>query len=139
MADDPRRASLLVMAKMALADGQVTPEEKGMFSSLAGAERVDALLDEARQGTLDELVGRVAKYEDRFFIALRSYMMAHVDGDFDVKEEKLYERLVEKLGVTDADRKLIRKTEAAQRAVRPTPPDPRIDALYEASSFFQAE
>ena len=88
-----KRTTALVMAKMALADGVITDEEKGFLQPvLPPGENMDEVLTEAKGLTLKELISRVDNYADRFFIAMRAASMAYVDLEFDAREEAALER-----------------------------------------------
>ena len=99
------------------------------------AAAVDRAIEAAGSRSLEELVSTVPTYEDRFFIALRAYSMAHVDQRFDVEEERLFRRLADILGIPPEDRRLIHRAELAVRAGASEPPDPRIEELFRRSSF----
>jgi len=142
----PLTSSLLVLAKMAQSDGIVDGRERvflGEFLSLVATPApfsdVDALLEKAREHSLAELVDAVEGYEDRFFIALRAYSMAHIDADFDVKEVSLFKNLLSKLKISKGDRRLIRRIERQLNSEHLDEPDPRLAKLYENSSFAAAE
>ncbi len=131
-----RKAAVLVMAKMALADGSVAAEEREMLEPLLGeGDTLDSVLEAAGAKKLDELVAPVDAYADRFFIALRARSMAAVDEDFDASEEALYERLIGKLEISAADREVIERHVAQMDSLDPTPPDARLEELYKQSSF----
>ena len=130
-----QRAAVLVMAKMALVDGTFSKTEKVFLAAIAGTTSLDDLMAEARDASLEQLCRQVERYEDRFFIALRAYSMAHIDQHFDVKEQEAFARLVELLGLTDDDRRLIEVTRAAAESEKAEEPAPRLRELYEASSF----
>lgn len=131
-----RKAAVLVMAKMALADGKLAEEERDMLAPLLdGGDTLDALLEIAAKKKLDELVEPIDGYADRFFIALRARSMAAVDEQFDASEEAFYDRLVEKLGISADDRKIIEQHVASFDSLDPTPPDARVEELYKQSSF----
>lgn len=131
-----RKATLLVMARMALADGTVSEQEKSFLAPLLGPEDdVEELLAQARDKTLAELIAPVESYADRFFIALRAASMAHVDTDFDAREEALYERLVTLLGIEESDRAVIDRSVELFVGEGPEEPEPRVEELYAQSSF----
>ncbi len=136
---NPTHAALRVIAKMALSDGKISPEERELLeeltATLAGENEIDTLIADVATQSLEELTASVEKYEDRFFIALRAYSMAHVDNHFDAEEEKLYERLIDSFEITTQDRQLIRRCEALSRAPNPQPPEGRVAELFERSSF----
>jgi uncharacterized tellurite resistance protein B-like protein len=131
-----RKAALLAMAKMALVDGTVSGEERGMLEPLLGpGESVDALIVEAKGKKLSDLVDQLDRYADRFFLALRAAAMARVDHQLDAREEALYAELVELLGIRPDDRALIERSVAALDSHEAPPLDPRIEQLYRQSSF----
>lgn len=131
-----RKAALLAMAKMALVDGHVSDVERGMLAPLLStSESVDDLCEEAKTVDLAELVGRLDRYADRFFVALRSASMAHVDAHLDAREAALYEDLVAKLDITPEDKLLIDESVAGLSLLEPPPLHPRIAQLFQQSSF----
>ena len=134
-----RAAALKVLAKMALSDGVVSPGEREFLCEFMSPDRTDeeyeAVISEARTRSLEELLGDVHLYEDAFFIALRAYFMAHVDHRFDAAEAALFDRLVEILGISASDRRLIERTCSSQNATEPAPVESRIEQLYGRSSF----
>ena len=133
---DEKTAALSIMAKMALCDGNVDAAERSMLADLIGDDaKVDAVLTTARNTTLEDLVAELDSYADRFFVALRAYFVAHADDKFDVKEQKLFTRIVEQMKLKDEDLALIRKTEEAMRSDEGMAPDARFEELYQRSSF----
>ena len=133
---DEKTAALSIMAKMALCDGTVDPTERSMIAELVGPEeKVDEVIELAKSTPLDQLVSSVSSYADRFFVALRAYFVAHADDDFDIKEQELFARIVEKMQLEEGDLVLIRETEAAMRKGEAPAPAPRFEELYEKSSF----
>jgi tellurite resistance protein len=131
-----RTATLLAMAKMALVDGEVSDAERRLLEPLLTAgESLDVLLEAAKQRSLPELVQSIDRYADRFFIALRAASMAAIDERLDAREEALFAELVALLEIEPADRALIERSVAALSAVDPPPLDPRIEQLYQQSSF----
>lgn len=131
-----RKAVLLAMTKMALIDGSVSEVEREMLEPLLpSGQSLDELIHEAREQSLAALVGTIDRYADRFFLALRAASMAAVDEHLDAREEALYAELVELLQITPADRALIERAVAALSAVDPPPLDPRIEQLFQQSSF----
>ncbi len=141
MTHDPKRTAALILARMAYCDGIIDPAERELLADLTGfppyGDYMDTLLAEAQDFPLEVLVERLDNYADRFFIALRAYMMAQVDADFDVAEERFFKRLVNWLAITHEDRELIAETH--RRIHRDPEPDPRIRKLYEQSSFYVVE
>lgn len=130
-----QRAAVLVMAKMALVDGTFSNIEKTFLAAMAGTTDLDDLMAEARDTPLERLCQAVERYEDRFSIVLRAYSMAHIDQHFNVQEQEAYVHLVETLGISEDDRRLIEATRAAAESEQPQEPSPRLRELYEASSF----
>ena len=136
-------SALLVLAKLALADGKIDVSEESfltvMMDESDNYNDIDALIREANSKTLVDMVGQLEKYEDKFFVALRAYLMANVDLHYDATEEAMFNKLIGLLGITDEDRELIRATEAGLKEEEPQPPAARITELYQASSFFKSE
>ncbi len=136
----PRKAALLVLAKMSLSDGALSREERDLLEDLLGENpetSLDELLLQAKSLSLDELVGQIDSYPDRFFIALRAYAMAHVDAHFDAAESALFEQLTALLKITPDDMALIAATEAEVEVALEEDHAPRLAELYAASSFCQ--
>jgi hypothetical protein len=102
---------------------------------LTAEESLDALLEDARRQSLAELVRDIDRYADRFFLALRAASMAAIDQKLDAREDALYAELVELLEIQPADRALIERSVRALDAAEPVSLDPRIEALYQQSSF----
>ncbi len=133
---DARRAVALVMAKMALSDGTITPEERSFLSPMVGeGEVLETLLTEARDVSVVDLAQRVERYADRFFVALRAATMAAIDDEIDAQEMRLYEELLEALAIRAEDQAVIQQSVQNLGALEPADPDPRIRELYEQSSF----
>ncbi len=131
-----RKAALLCMAKMALVDGTVSDLERNMLAPLlTTTESVDALLEEAKTVELSALVAELDRYADRFFVALRSASMAHVDAHLDAREAALYDELITKLDILPDDKLLIAESVAGLSLVEPPPLHPRIAQLFQQSSF----
>lgn len=131
-----KRAAALVMARMALADGQITEEERGFLEPvLPQGESVDEVLAEAKNHTMAELLAQVDNYADRFFIAMRAASMAYVDLEFDAKEEAALERLLGAVNLSDEDMTLLRETVDDMGKADPSPPGARLAELFEQSSF----
>ena len=142
MVQDPKRTAALLLAKMAASDGVIEDSEREMLTELTGfgpnSGEMEQLLKEANQADTLNLVEMLDCYPDRFFIALRAYMMAHVDAHFDVTEEAFFKKLVVHMNITEADRGLIQ--DAVNNLYKGNEePDPRIMALYKESSFYISE
>lgn len=124
------------MAKMALVDGHVSEDERAMLAPLLKpGDSVEALIEEAAQADLASIVAKVDKYADRFFVALRAASMALVDEQLDAREEALYKELAEALAITAEDQSLIDESVANLNALEPPPMHPRIELLFQSSSF----
>jgi uncharacterized membrane protein YebE (DUF533 family) len=136
-------SALLVLAKLALADGKIDCSEEGFLADMITDSEtytdIQKLLEEASNKSLAEMVNRLEKYEDKFFVAMRAYLMAHVDLHLDLREEAMLNELVTLLEISDADQQLIKETEKNLKKDDPAQPSERIQLLYQASSFFQAE
>ncbi len=127
------------MAKMALADNVIDQSERDMLEQFCSAScsglGIDAALDQARTSKVDELAAHVTRYADRFFVALRAYMMATVDSEVHEAELKLYRHLLESFSIPRDDQELIRRTALDMHSTEPAEPDPRIHDLFQKSSF----
>lgn len=131
-----RKATVLVMAKMALSDEQVTDEERAFLQTMmSDDETIDGLIETVKSKSVADLVAGIDNYADRFFIALRAASMAHIDAHLDAREEVLLDKLLTELDITKNDQSLIQQCVDDLDAVEPVPPDPRIEALYMQSSF----
>ena len=120
------------MAKMAMVDGEVVGAEKDFLQPILDyGECIDAFMEEARRRSLDDMVGPLQNYADKFYVALRAFSMSRVDATVHPDEEALYEHLVRLLQISQADQELI------QRTVENTegPPDPRIMEIFLESSL----
>ena len=133
---DIQKATVLVMAHMALADGGISPEESDFLTPfLEPGVSLEELLKEAQAHSLQELLEPIESYADRFFIALRAASMAHVDSQLDAQEEDLYERLVKLLEISPADQEVIARAVAAFLAEEAEEPEARVAELFAQSSF----
>ncbi|CAM2009812.1 tellurite resistance TerB family protein [Acanthopleuribacter pedis] len=134
-----RMGAVRVLAKMALSDGIITSEERTLMEEILQELQVnlsaDVLFEEVKQKPIHELIAQVDKYEDRFFIALRAYAMAHIDFDFDPEERKFFNDLVGMLQIKTEDLALIEATEQNEGAGFTPEFDTRLRAHYENSSF----
>ena len=134
-----RAAAVKVMAKMALMDERFRASERAFLRDMmpppADDAAIDRLLESVRDESLDSLTAEIRTYEDRFFIALRAYAMAHVDRDYDSREEKAFLRLITLLGIKSEDRKLIEETQQRDRHETDFEPNPRLEQLFVRSSF----
>ena len=131
-----RKTALLVMAKMALADGHVASQEKDLLRPLLDdPDSLDELFREAETAPLDGLLTQVDRYADRFFIALRAASMAQIDGHLAASEQAFYDSLLEQLKLRAEDVKLIETSLEQMDSLEPVEPDPRIGELFEQSSF----
>lgn len=131
-----KQVAALVMAKMALSDGEITEEERGFLAPvLPAGTTVDEALAEAKNHTLKDLIGRVDNYADRFFIAMRAAAMAHIDMDFDAREEAALNRLLSAVNLNPEDTALLEQTLNDMDNAQPSAPSPRLTELFEQSSF----
>ncbi len=113
---DSHEAALLLLAKMALADGESDDEERQYLGSLVpDRDELDALLERAKEFELRALVSPMTHYPDRFVVAMRLAVMATINLDLDKRERALFDEVVELMELTDEDHRLI-KEEAASLA-----------------------
>lgn len=126
---------------MALADDVLDPAELDFLEQLLAGRpelgTINELVEEARERSLKELAEGLDKYPDRFLVAFRVLLMASVDQHLDPREQALYQELVDLLKIDKDDRLLLEKTEATARSGQLQEPDPRINQMYEQSSFFE--
>ena len=134
-----RKAALLILIKMALSDGVLTREENEFideFKTVSGVqEKNEELIAESKEHKLGDLIDTIDNYADKFFIALRSYSMAHIDDDFDSAEKDLFERLTSAMAIQAEDIELIKSTEEAVSDANGIVPDQRLIELFKESSF----
>ena len=135
---DSRKAILLVLAKTAQCDGQVAPSEQQFLQEmceLMNQGSIGDVLEQAKSADLLDLIGALDNYADRFFVALRAYMMAQVDQHFDVQEEAFFKSLVTSLSISSDDLQLIEQSESTLKSDSADEPNARIMELYRESSF----
>ena len=139
---ESRKAALLIWAKMACSDGVILDEEKQFLLEMAYAvgiwDSVDDILNQAQATDLESLYDRIPKYEDRFFILLRAYMMARVDGCVDEEEEALFVSMEKRFEIKPEDGELVRRTAENMENPESEVMDPRIEEYYQASSFSES-
>lgn len=137
----PQKSAALILAKMALADDILDPAEVDFLEQLLTGHpelgTINELVEDARSRSLKDLAEGLEKYSDRFLVAFRVLLMASVDQHLDPREQALYQELIALLKITKSDSLLLEKTEASARAGQLTEPDPRINKMYEDSSFFE--
>ncbi|HIG28768.1 MAG TPA: TerB family tellurite resistance protein [Verrucomicrobiales bacterium] len=136
---ESRKAALLIWARMACSDGEILDEEKHFLHEMAEAvgipDSVDDLFNQAQTADLDSLYDQIPKYEDRFFVLLRSYMMARVDGCVDAEEESMFVSMEKRFEIKREDGELVRRTAENMENPESEVMDPRIEEYYQASSF----
>lgn len=136
---DLRLGAVRVLAKMALSDGVITSEERSLMNEILQELQVDlsaeVLFQEVQGKPIRDLIDKVDKYEDRFFIALRAYAMAHIDFDFDPEERKFFNDLIAVLGIRPEDRALIEATEQQESGGFTSESESKLRTHYENSSF----
>ncbi|MDF1662657.1 MAG: hypothetical protein P1V97_12850 [Planctomycetota bacterium] len=139
----PQKSAALILAKMALADDILDPAELDFLEQLLAGHpelgTINELVEEARDRSLKDLAEGLEKYPDRFLVAFRVLLMASVDQHLDPREQALYQELITLLKITKSDSLLLEKTEASARAGQLQEPDPRINQMYEDSSFFEGQ
>lgn len=134
-----QQALLLIMTKMALADGEIGAEEQAFLAEhLPAGQSLESLQAEAQQHGLAELTAQVQVYADRFFVALRAACMAHIDLQLDPQEAALYSDLLAQLALEPADQQLIQDYIDAMYAGTEPPVTERFESLYQQSAFHQA-
>lgn len=137
----PQKSAALILAKMALADDILDPAEVDFLEQLLAGHpelgTINELVEEARDRSLKDLAEGLEKYPDRFLVAFRVLLMASVDQHLDPREQALYQDLISLLKITKSDSLLLEKTEASARAGQLQEPDPRINKMFEESSFFE--
>jgi hypothetical protein len=126
---------VVILAKMALADGSVSEEEEFFLQQQAGEPEIAGLLEEARGAELVDLVQGIERYPDKFFVAFRAASLALIDDNFDVAEQQLFERLAKLLQLEPADQSLIQETVDKLRVDPDLEPPLRVQELFAQSSF----
>lgn len=135
---DPRLVMARVLAKMALADGDVAAQEWDHLVAWLDEEvenfSRDLFLEEVSGTTLEQLVRHVKSYEDKFFIALRAYALANIDFEFHAREEALFRRLCRIFQIEEKDLGLIHEV-VLHGDLPPGQDRKRLEILYLGSSF----
>ncbi len=108
-----------------------------LFWDIPDKPTPEEIVEQAKGAELESLCQSVELYEDKFFITLRAYTMAYADLEFDQAEEELFNNLIQLFKIQPKDLRLIRETELMMRSSRPKPLDPRVEDLYQKSSFAQ--
>ena len=127
-----KRAICLIMAKMAMADGDVVGAEKDFLQPILDqGECVDRFMEEARESPLKEMVTNLDNYADRFYVALRAFSMSRVDDTVHPDEQRFYEELIALLKIKPEDQELIVRTVETTEGQ----PDPRIMEIFLESSL----
>ena len=127
-----KRAICLIMAKMAMVDGDVVGAEKDFLQPILDhGECVDLFMQEARESPLTEMVSSLSNYADKFYVALRAFSMSRVDDIVHPDEQKFYDELVRLLEIKPEDQELIVRTVETPGGN----PDPRIMEIFLESSL----
>jgi uncharacterized tellurite resistance protein B-like protein len=137
----PQKAAALILAKMALADGILDPAELDFLEELLVGHpesgTINELIDEARDRSLESLAAALEKYPDRFLVSFRVLLMASVDQHLDPREQQLYQQLLKLLEIKREDSLIFESTQAMARSGKLEQTHPRINEMYEQSSFFE--
>jgi len=132
----PARASLLLMAKIALSDGVLVEKEREfLIPLLAQDETIESLLEEAQRNSYKELAAPVESYPDRFIVALRTATMAAVDRSFHEQEIHDLKELMDLLDISHSDWQVIQQSLDTMHIHQSVITDPRVEELYKKSSF----
>lgn len=131
-----KNAVLKVMTKMALADGEISADERDYILPFLNHEsELDGLVQTVQTESLEQMLSQVDSYADRFFIALRAASMAHIDQHFDEFEAQLYQKLLGLLNLEQGDLGLIEDYTQTLYDYSEFEPSPRFQELYTQSSF----
>ena len=128
-----------MIARMALQDNQIAPEEVETLENMAGGltqAELEDLIAEAKRLTLNELLTDIESYEDRFVIAMRAYHMANSDHRLEIEEEMAFDLLVDRFGITPEDRDLIVRVQERMAEGSGFVSEPRLLELHRRSSYF---
>jgi thioredoxin-like negative regulator of GroEL len=126
---------VVILAKMALADGTVSEEEEFFLQQQSGESEIEGLLQKARETELVDLVQGIDHYPDKFFVAFRAASLALIDDDYDIAEQQLFQRLSKLLGLDDSDQTLIQEIVDKLRIDPDLEPPQRVQELFAQSSF----
>jgi hypothetical protein len=66
---------------------------------------------------------------------MRAASIAHVDLEFDAKEEAVLDRLLALLKLSQEDTELLHRTVSGMDQANPGSPEPRLEELFKQSSF----
>lgn len=126
---------VMILAKMALADGTVSEEEEFFLQQQSGQGEIADLLQKARETELVDLVQGIELYADKFFVAFRAASLALIDDNYDITEQQLFQRLSKLLQLEAADQALIQETVDKLRLDPDLDPPQRVQELFSQSSF----
>jgi hypothetical protein len=100
------------------------------------ADQIDEVILDALEQPFEVLLAGVAKYEDRFMIAMRAHVMARSDQRYDVSEQVGFEQLAEAMGIEEGDRDLI---ETLHEGLSSDALRARLMELHRGSSFHRED
>ena len=93
-----KRAISLIMAKMAMVDGEIVVAEREFLRPLLDhGECLETFVQEASRVSLNEIVSNLTNYADKFYVALRASSMSHIDQSEHPTERALYMELLDLL------------------------------------------
>ena len=106
---NPRTACVVILAKMALENGDLDGKEGKLLQRVCGRlglphEKVAEL---AREKRLGEVLENVVDRADRVVVAFHAYLMANIDGEFDAWEKELYDLVLTILEISPADQQAL--------------------------------
>lgn len=95
---DERKAFLSLARNMVAADEKVTPEEEQMLRDLH-SEAGYGLQIEPHNGDIEALCGLISNTVARAKVMLELASVAYVDGDYEVRERALLNRIAKAWGI----------------------------------------
>lgn len=135
----PHEAILTLLIRLAMRDGEPSPVEQAYLSNLADAwgllDRLSALEAAAPTFKLDLILQAVPHYPDRFWIALRAYLLNQSDDEYSTSDLLSVNELMIRLGIQTADRMLIEQVHPDMTLNQIRHLDPRLASLADASSL----
>ncbi|MFT5459157.1 MAG: tellurite resistance protein [Myxococcota bacterium] len=131
----PRTACAVILAKMALENGDLDSKEGRLLERVCGrlGLETDKVRETAAEKRLDEVLASVVTRADRVVITFNAYLMANIDGQFDTWERELYDLVLTILEISPADQ--AHAEGWAKQVLRGGGTPPGLSALIAVSSF----
>ena len=136
---DSKEKCVLLLVKLIWADGRVDEAEREEFEALLIELRVDASLDDqvkrSKEFTIDDLCNGLDNVADRFFTRVRCHLMVRVDGEVDLAEQAMLDKIISHLPLNSELENLLDLVLDAEERQVPLSELSKIEELYVQSSF----